>query len=279
LLDRNHRIVEVTQPMFGSSLVTRETDEKTAQQAHWALRPLANTMTKSPYRISQEAIRGHIRYRFSFHDGIQFSVPQTGEQRVSSEPGFATVDICENCGPGLPSDAAALADALKPTAWLQSDNPKIHAIADPVAKLSVSDAEKMAMLLKRAKPFLGRVDFVGHYSALETLSRYAADCTDAAVLLAALGRAAGIPTRVASGLVYSRESYHGISNTFMPHSWTLAWADGKWRSFDLALDDFDSTHIALTVGDGDEQSVLASGQLAGLLGWEAMSEIRTAPAN
>jgi hypothetical protein len=111
------------------------------------------------------------------------------------------------------------------------------------------------------------------------MSRHAADCTDAAVLLAAFGRAAGIPTRVASGLVYSRESYHGVSNVFMPHSWTLAWVDGKWRSFDLALDDFDSTHIALTIGDGDERSVLAAGQLAGLLNWENMAEIRTTSAN
>jgi hypothetical protein len=279
LLDRDHRIVEVTQPMFGSSLVTRITDERTAEQIHWALRPLANTMTKSPYRISRDAIGGHIRYRFSFHDGIQFPLPETGEQRVASEPGFATVDICADCGPGLPSDAATLADALKPTAWLQSDDPKLHAIADPIAKLSIPDTEKMDRLLKAAKPFLGRVDFVGHYSALETMSRRAADCTDAAVLLAALGRAAGIPTRVASGLVYSREEYHGVSNAFMPHSWTLAWVDGKWRSFDLALDDFDSTHIALTIGDGDEQSVLAAGQLAGLLGWETMTEVRTAPAD
>ncbi len=95
----------------------------------------------------------------------------------------------------------------------------------------------------------------------------------------ALGRAAGIPTRVANGLVYSRESYHGVANAFMPHSWTLAFADGKWRSFDLALDRFDSTHIALTVGDGDERSLQSAGQLAGLLVWDSMVEVKTRPAN
>jgi hypothetical protein len=97
------------------------------------------------------------------------------------------------------------------------------------------------------------------------------------VLLAALGRSAGIPTKVASGLVYSRESYHGVANAFMPHSWTLAYVDGRWRSFDLALDVFDSTHIALTVGDGDSRSILAAGQLASLLDWKEMSEIRPRP--
>jgi hypothetical protein len=278
-LDSQGRIVEVWQPMFGTSITIRQTDRNTALYSHDALRALASTMTKSPFRISTSAMSGHIRYRFSFRDRVEFSLPQTAEQRVTAEPGFATVDICEDCGPGMSGDEADLATALKPTAWLQSDDPRIKAIAEPVATLPISDSQKMEMLLKKAKPFLGRVDFTGHYSALETMSRHAADCTDAAVLLAAFGRAAGIPTRVVSGLVYSRESYHGVSNVFMPHSWTLAWVDGKWRSFDLALDDFDSTHIALTIGDGDERSVLAAGQLAGLLNWENMAEIRTTSAN
>ena len=106
------------------------------------------------------------------------------------------------------------------------------------------------------------------------MRRRAGDCTEAAVLLAALGRAAGIPTRVANGLVYSRQRYHGVGNAFMPHSWTLAYVDGAWRSFDLALDTFDATHIALTVGDGDARSIQAAGQLASLLHWDEMREVR-----
>jgi len=279
LLDREGRIVQVTQPMFGASIVIKATDRETALHPQLPYRVVPGVMTKSPYRISTSAMQGHIRYRFAFQDGIEFAVPQTGEQRVTAEPGFATLDICEDCGPGLPDDAATLADALKPTAWLQSDSPELEAIAEPVAKLSVSDAQKMDILRRKTRSVLVRLDFVGHYSALETLSRRSGDCTEAAVLLAALGRAAGIPTRVANGLVYSRESYHGISNAFLPHSWTLAWVDGKWRSFDAALDRFDSTHIALTVGDGDARSLSAASQLAGLLRWDSMVEVRDQPGN
>ena len=136
----------------------------------------------------------------------------------------------------------------------------------------------MEMLIQIATPIIRKVDFAGHFSALETLERRSGDCTESAVLLAALGRAAGIPTRVANGLAYSRARYHGVSNVFMPHSWTLAWVEGRWRSFDLALDTFDSSHIALTIGDGDARSVSAASQLAGLLRWESMTEVRTAPA-
>ena len=279
LVGRDGRIVEARHPLLATTLVIKATDRDTALAPHPAYRLLLNTTTKSPFRIPQPATLGHMRYRFAFHAGTQFALPETGEQRATPEKGFATLDICADCGPGLATDAATLADALKPTAWLQSDAPQLKAIADPVAKLHISDTAKMQMLLDRARPYLSKIDFTGHYSALETLSRRSGDCTEASVLLAALGRAAGVPTRVANGLVYSRESYHGIANAWMPHSWTLAFADGRWRSFDLALDNFDSTHIALTVGDGDEQSVLSAAQLAGLLGWDSMAEVRTAPSN
>jgi hypothetical protein len=279
-IDRQGRIVEAAQPMFNTSVVIKMTDRETALAPHGIYHVLPNVMIKSPFRISQPATEGHIRYRFGFRDGFTFALPQTGEQRVTAEAdGDVTVDICEGCGPGLATDAATLADALKPTAWLQSDHPRLREIADPIAKLPVSDSEKMEKLLGKARPYLGTIDFTGHYSALETLSRRSGDCTEASVLLAALGRAAGIPTRVVNGLVYSRESYHGVANAFMPHSWTLAYADGKWRSFDLALDKFDATHIALTVGDGDERSLIAAGQLGGLLRWDGMAEVRPAPAN
>src|SRR4051794_20179316 len=135
----------------------------------------------------------------------------------------------------------------------------------------------MELLLARARPYLATIDFAGHYSALGTIERRAGDCTEAAVLLAALGRSAGIPTKVANGLVYSREHYHRVANVFLPHSWTLAYVDGRWRSFDLALDSFDSTHIALTVGDGDARSVSSASQLASLLIWRDMAEVRTRP--
>jgi hypothetical protein len=122
-----------------------------------------------------------------------------------------------------------------------------------------------------------RIEFAGHYTALDTIVRRAGDCTEAAVLLAALGRAVRIPTRVVSGLVYSRDDYHGLGNVFVPHSWVLAYVDGEWRSFDAALDHFDSTHIALIIGDGDARSIEAANQLAGLLEWQGMTEVRARP--
>jgi transglutaminase-like putative cysteine protease len=277
-LDGRRRVTEIVQPMFGTSTTIRPTDRETALRPHPPYRAIPNAMMRSPFRISDETGRGHIRYRFAFNQGLVFALPQTAEQRVTPAVGGVTLDICAACGPGLPSDPAYLADALRPTAWLQSDHVELRAIAAPIGRQRLSGVRKMELLLERARPYLYRIDFSGHYSALDTMRRRAGDCTEAAVLLAALGRAAGIPTRVANGLVYSRLRYHGVSNAFMPHSWTLAFVDGQWRSFDLALDWFDATHVAITVGDGDARSIQAASQLAGLLRWDEMREVRPRPA-
>jgi hypothetical protein len=262
------------QPMFGSSVTFLAADRATALRPHAAYSALARSMVKSPVRITPAALNGHIRYRFTPAAGLRFELPETGEQTARIDGTDIVLDVCLDCGSGPPSDAATLARARKPAEWLESDDPRIRAIAEPVARRPISDSAKMALLLQRARPYLEKVDFVGHYSAVETLKRRAGDCTEAAVLLAALGRAAGIPTLVASGLVYSREQYHGVANAFMPHSWTLAYVDGRWRSFDLALDSFDATHIALTLGDGDPRSIAAAGQLASQLKWGAIVEVR-----
>lgn len=275
---QNGRLLEVAQPMFGETFRVRLTDRETAERRHPPYQVIPNMAQRAPFRISQEARRGHIRYRYEFRDGITFPLPQTGEQRVRAEGNFITLDICETCGPGLPTDAAYLASALRSTTWLQSDHPRVYAMAAGARSYNVSDTRKMEVLLERAIPYLEEADFNGHYSALDTIERRKGDCTEAAVLLAALGRAAGIPTRVASGVSYSRESYHGVSNAFIPHSWVVAYVDGEWRSFDLALREFDSAHIALTIGDGDPRSIAAAGQLASLLRLDTMAEVRARPS-
>lgn len=273
-LDAQGRIMAMTQPMFGTAVTTRPADRETALAPHPPYRVLGSVMRKSPFRIAAAAANGQIRYRFGFRDGVVFAPPATPEQRVRIEGESVMLDICAQCGPGLPADAASLAGARRATAWLQRDHPRIQAMAAPVAKLAIPDARKMALLAERAKRVMTRVDFTGHFPAVDALVRGAGDCTEDAVILATLGRAAGIPTKVASGLVYSRERYHGVSNVFMPHSWTLAYVDGAWRSFDMSLDGFDATHIALTIGDGDARSIAAAGQLASLLEWQSIAEVR-----
>ncbi len=277
-LSPDGEVLSVSQPLFGTSITFRPVDRATALKAHRPFKVVSDTMTPSPFTIPSSAAHGHIRFVFGFRDGLVFPLPQTGEQKAAAGSDTATLDICSACGPGLASDPAALADALKPTAWLQSDDKRIIAMAAPIGARRMSGADKMESLISLTKQALPNVDYIGHFSASEALDRRSGDCTETAVVLAALGRAAGIPTKVASGLVYLPRAYHGVGNAFAAHSWVLAYVDGAWRSYDAALGVFDSTHIVLTVGDGDARSIAAAGQLASLLRWDGMTEVRTRPA-
>lgn len=96
---------------------------------------------------------------------------------------------------------------------------------------------------------------VGFASAAQVARTRTGDCTEHAVLLAALLRAAGIPSRVVSGLVYVEHPGRPgapSSGVFGYHMWTQALieSDGppRWIDLDATLpgpSDFDAAHIAL----------------------------------
>ncbi len=67
----------------------------------------------------------------------------------------------------------------------------------------------------------------GFATAAEVAQSREGDCTEHAVLLAALARACGIPSRVAIGLVYVDRS-----GGFGYHMWTEVYLDGQWIPLD-----------------------------------------------
>ena len=80
-------------------------------------------------------------------------------------------------------------------------------------------------------------------SAVDVLHGKTGVCRDYAVLYAALARAAGIPTKMVSGLVY-------FEGRFYYHAWAESFV-GEWVPFDATLttDFVDATHIKLAEGE------------------------------
>ena len=75
---------------------------------------------------------------------------------------------------------------------------------------------------------------VGFASASEVARKREGDCTEHGILLASLGRAMGIPSRVVSGLVYVDE-LKGVEKAMVYHMWTQFFLKGRWVNFDPAL--------------------------------------------
>lgn len=163
--------------------------------------------------------------------------------------------------PGEAGDAALLA----PSAMVSSGDAEVVRLAEQAAAGKATPAEKAEALRRRVHTLIGKKDLdVGFASAGETARTRSGDCTEHAVLLAAMLRAQKIPSRVVSGLVYVEREGGGL---FGYHMWTQALLPGGagegvgggpvWTDLDATLGaeaPTDATHIALVVSTlGDDQ--------------------------
>lgn len=154
------------------------------------------------------------------------------------------------------------ADELRPTPFLQSAHPRIQAQARKILE-GERDAERAAVRLNDwVFTYLRKVPTLSIPNALQVLDMGEGDCNEHAVLLAALGRAAGLPTRVVAGTVY-------LDGAFYYHAWCEVWLD-RWVSIDPAFHQFpaDATHIKFVVGGPEEHMAMLA--IIGRLGIEVL---------
>jgi transglutaminase-like putative cysteine protease len=136
---------------------------------------------------------------------------------------------------------------LQPTAFLQSDHPRIRDHAMQILG-GETDAHRAVLRLKNwVYNEIKKQPTVSIPNALEVLQTKKGDCNEHTVLFNALARAAGIPARTVVGMVYLR-------GAFYYHAWSEVWL-GKWVSLDSVLDQFpaDVTHIQFVEGEIDRQ--------------------------
>lgn len=139
------------------------------------------------------------------------------------------------------------AEYLEPSMFINSNDPDIIRMA---ARAAGSETDVLRVAERLRETVSREVKYVdlgtGFASASEVCRRKVGDCTENGVLLAALGRARGIPARVVTGLIYvSRIA--GEKDVMGFHMWTQFWINGRWVDMDAAWDQSvcDATHIAL----------------------------------
>jgi hypothetical protein len=148
--------------------------------------------------------------------------------------------------------AEDLAPYLAASAYLDHGDPEIRrllAAALPADRVPPA-AELTAALTDLVRAHVAAKDLdTGFATASEVARSRSGDCTEHSVLLAALLRAAGIPARLVTGLVYLAD-FAGAEGVFGYHMWVQAWAGGRWLDLDATLPGgFDATHVALAVSD------------------------------
>ncbi len=118
-----------------------------------------------------------------------------------------------------------------PSAMIQCDDPLIVEMARKARGTQTKPLAVALALEKYVHKTVSTTDFSQVFSsALEVARTKQGDCTENAVLLAALARASGLPARVVFGLVYvEREQGFGY------HMWTEVFVDGRWLPLDATL--------------------------------------------
>jgi len=194
-------------------------------------------------------------------DGLDTEAP--GRQTLSGDT--VTIDIesalpaegyALPIGKSLPETAAEFSKWLKPSLYIESDHKKIGAASDEAVAGAADAMAAVDNLLdwvsREMTPSMTR----SFPSALEVLDKKRGACTEHAVLFVALARAAGIPARPVSGVVYSNEM---MLEGFYYHAWAEVYLAGPegvgaWVAVDPTFHQVpaDATHVRLIEGGRDQ---------------------------
>ena len=262
-VDAQGNVVREIMALGSFELTRSDATQQEAQAKDQVFDHIAPLLQKSPYRIPARDMDQKIRYRLENH-GKTAELPVGAGQRSWIDGDSTWLQVCASC----PLDGVALsADerrrALEPTQWLESADPFLLKRSLFFTEDRKDPAAKMLRLTEFVRSHMGtEFDMLGYGTALEALRSRRGDCTEFAVLLAAMGRAAGVPTRIAIGRVYARH-FEGYRHVFVPHAWVQAWTGSGWESFDAAIGSFDSTHLAFGVSyDGNPMNHYAAMKLS-----------------
>jgi hypothetical protein len=186
-----------------------------------------------------------------------------GQRVLKAEPGLSEIEVtavpftARDAAWKLPhADTPELDSYLQPSAYLESGSPEIQQLAREAVGEETNPVVAAHRIESFVRDYITKKDLnIGFASAEETAKSREGDCTEHAVLCAAIGRAAGLPTRCVIGLGYIAPGdleptiSNAVSNRtgiFGFHMWAEAWiGPDRWVPMDAALDGFDIGHIAI----------------------------------
>jgi hypothetical protein len=226
----------------------------------------ANSLIRPRHALPAPSQQARAWYRITSGDPRQvlFLWNQDEQTVIASRPG--SIDVMVTAPTITPAEATwqlphadtpELHPYLQASSYLEADAPEIRKLA----RQAVGDEKNPVLAAHRIQEFvrayITKKDLnIGFASAEETARSREGDCTEHAVLCAALGRAVGLPTRCVIGFGYIPPGVDepAVANTvdhdtglFGFHMWAEAWiAPHRWVAMDAALNGFDVGHIAIT---------------------------------
>ena len=260
-------------PLGAFELRLEAADRLLAQTQRPTANILAQTFVRMDRPIGRAAERRQAQFILSVEDGQLPDLPETAVQRfqrLDAARGRVSLDL-DNPRP----DPRAQPPRITRSIMIDPEDERIIELAQRAVRgAGEAPGERAEAMRRFVHDYIEETTLdVGLASASEVARTRRGDCTEFAVLLAAMLRADGIPSRVASGLIYvGEEGFIGHRHVFAYHMWTQAWIDGRWVDLDATLDSrrpFSATHITLSTSkmeDGQfDNDLLIMSTLVGLL--------------
>jgi hypothetical protein len=261
-VDRDLKMQKSIMPIAGMQVEMVACAREFALGQNDVLELIDKMFLKSPEPLRNLASTKSVTYDLSpVKEDSDFTIPSNDNQkaqRLNSGKVILKVEpVAAPAGVKFPykgSDAAIL-EAMGPTRFLQSDNEQVIALA----RRAVGGTKDAAEAAKKIEAFVAdyienRSLSVGYASAAEVAASRQGDCSEFAVLTAAMCRAVGIPAQVVAGVAYV-DDFLG-NRGFGGHAWTQAYIGGKWIGLDASFKGagrggYDAGHIALAAGNGE----------------------------
>jgi hypothetical protein len=266
--DDELRLQKSIMPLMGWTIEQVACTKEFALGENDVLEVVDKMFMPSPEPLEDVGLARSITYYLSrVKDTSDFVIPSSDNQNLQRlSDGRVILNVEPAVAPkGIrfpyKGDNPVALEALKPTRYVESD----QQIIIDLARRAVGNTDDAAEAVRRIEAFVSgyitnKSLSVGYASASEVAVSKQGDCSEHAVLVAALCRAVGIPAQVVTGLAYVPQ-WRTLQNGFGGHAWAQAYVGDKWIGLDAAfksagLGGFDAGHITLAEGNGNPEDFL-----------------------
>jgi protein-glutamine gamma-glutamyltransferase len=173
------------------------------------------------------------------------SLPLTDSPAQTVLPGFVRTDVRQQ---GLLAPLLEWQAALAVEARYSPEDARMQRLALQLVNGARDEQDKVSRLLHFVSQHLQQQDVLSEQDAAAILRSRRGDCTEFSQLFVALARAASIPAREVSGLVYLGDEIQGFGG----HSWAEVVVDGRWLAVDPMWNLLPVSGTHLRMGSGDE---------------------------
>jgi transglutaminase-like putative cysteine protease len=248
-VDDEGQVLKSEQDVFGGIVIYRTTKQAaTSPNGPIQVDVIENSVIKVAHKIPNPDQTQLVRYRVTLKDSDPAEVIPSDARQTLQPAGGGNAAILEvrALGPldGTLGPAEVDPKYLKPNALVTSEDTRVRSLAQRVTRGVEDPWEKATRINQWVFSNIRERNFKVAFAAASDVARdLTGDCTEHAVLAAAMCRAVGVPARIALGIIYVDRL-----GGFGYHMWNEVYVNRRWVALDASWDQstVDAVHIKLS---------------------------------